>query len=133
MVSKPARLRTSPFELGLVEVEDLQSIPRTRFAAIERKKAVALLKSEGKSNRQIAEELEVNKDTVAEDLGKPKRTRKSVTGCRTEDDRLPDTYDDDEFEARTETIKQNFLIRADRAASSAAYEGPLDEEVRRMG
>jgi DNA-binding NarL/FixJ family response regulator len=49
-------------------VEQIQAIPRTRFAPVERKHAVALLKAEGKSNREIAKELGVAPATVDRDV-----------------------------------------------------------------
>jgi N6-adenosine-specific RNA methylase IME4 len=56
-------------ELELVTVDQIQSIPRTRFAPAERKQLVALLKAEGKSNREIGRELGVDHKTVAADIG----------------------------------------------------------------
>jgi N6-adenosine-specific RNA methylase IME4/transposase-like protein len=58
-------------ELGLATVEQIRSIPRTRFAPAERKQIAALLKAEGKSNREIAEELGASHQTIGRDLGGP--------------------------------------------------------------
>jgi transposase len=118
-------------ELGLVDVGDLQSIPRTRFAAIERKKAVALLKGEGKSERLIAKELGVDKTTVAADLGRPKGKNKDGGNPPPNGGNPPSDSDDDDEVKTEEAVKDNFLILADRAATFAAYTGPVDEEVRR--
>jgi N6-adenosine-specific RNA methylase IME4 len=54
-------------DLGLVTVQQIRDIPRTKFAAVERKQAVALLKAQGKSNRQIALELGVSHQTINRD------------------------------------------------------------------
>lgn len=137
-------LASRDVELGLVDVEDLQSIPRTRFAAVERKKAVALLKKEGKSDLAVARELKIDASTVARDMGRPHGSDKTdaekkrieraaarsgvATGVTAA---LEDDHDLDLGEAKSEAIKQNFLIRADRAAEAAAYHGQIDEEVRR--
>lgn len=53
--------------LGLATVEQIQDIPRTRFAPADRKQLVALRKAEGKSNREIARELDVDEKTVRND------------------------------------------------------------------
>lgn len=58
-------------ELGLATVAQIQAIPRTRFAPAERKQLVALLKQEGKSNREIAAELDISHQTVGRDLDGP--------------------------------------------------------------
>jgi transposase len=113
-------------------VNDLQSIPRTRFAAIERKQAVALLKAEGKSERQIAKEVGVHKRTVAADLGKPRTIKamgekappsgaKAPLSGSNEATPISDDQEDDVPESvKLEAIRNNFLILADRAAEFAA-------------
>jgi hypothetical protein len=66
-------------ELGLAGLDEIMAIPRTRFAPVERKQIVALLKAEGKSNRQVAKELNINPSVVDGDVreaaGKPRRKR----------------------------------------------------------
>jgi len=55
-------------ELELVTVDQIQSIPRTRFAPTERKQLVALEKAAGKSNREISREHGIGLGTVNRDV-----------------------------------------------------------------
>jgi IS30 family transposase len=55
-------------QLGLVTMDQIQSIQRTRYAPVDRKQLAALLKAEGKSNREIAKEVGVDHETVNRDL-----------------------------------------------------------------
>lgn len=54
--------------LGLATVEQIQDIPRTRFAPAERKQLVALKKAEGKSIREIEDETGIPRETARRDL-----------------------------------------------------------------
>lgn len=51
-------------DLGLATVEQIQDIPRTRFAPTERNRLVKLLKAQGKSIREIEEETGIPKSTA---------------------------------------------------------------------
>lgn len=126
-------------DLGLVTIEEIASIPRTRFAAVERKQAVALLKAEGKSNRQIARELDIDHKTVAADLGEnsPKNGENSPSDDDSSlvaeliADKAPFNKGRAPCDEECKEIKKQFLIRADIAARGATYTGPVDEEIRR--
>jgi hypothetical protein len=145
VVNAALALAARDVELGLVEVEDLQQIKRTRFAVAERKQAVALLKAEGKSSREIARELNIGKTTVNRDIAGPNgppngpngppKEKQGMGGIRplNSDGHASDDRNDDSFEAeaKAEFLKENFLVLADKAASFAVYSGPVDEEVRR--
>ncbi len=65
-------------ELKHIDVDDIRNLTRSRFAPVERKHAVALLKAQGKSNREIAKELDCNEGTVRGDLGGKRRAEKSA-------------------------------------------------------
>ena len=51
-------------DLGLATVQQIQDIPRTRFAPADRDQLIALRKAEGKSNRAIAKEAGISEGTV---------------------------------------------------------------------
>ena len=115
-------------DLGLATLAEIQAIPRTRFAPVERKQAVKLLKAEGKSDREVAKRLGVDKGTVARDQGKsnrrvgakhPKNGGKAPTSKR----------DAEDAAAKNEYDKTTFLHRADLAASYAVYTGKVDKET----
>lgn len=55
-------------DLGLATVQQIQDIPKTRFAPAERRRLVALEKAEGKSNREIAREHGIAPATVDRDV-----------------------------------------------------------------
>jgi Helix-turn-helix domain len=142
-------------DLGLVTIDQIQQIPRTRFAAVERKQAVALLKAEGKSNRAIAKELGVSHVTVNRDVDAPSGTNVPLDGANVppdQDDRAHkgnggaragsaakrkaklaklDYEDNVEAEIKKEHLKTAFLHRADIALRSAVYSGPPDQETAR--
>ena len=61
-------------DLGLASLEQIQSIPRTRFAPAERAQLHRLLKAEGKSLREAAEITGSSKDTVARDVANETKT-----------------------------------------------------------
>ncbi len=127
--------------LGHVTVEQIRAIPRTRFAPVERDQAIALLKAEGKSNREIAKELGVSHPTVgkvvggkkfpeggnklppgnAADVGTVKasgRRRSSLNWRRSEDRKIGQQAD-----------RSMFLLNCDTAVSVANYEGPIDAGI----
>jgi helix-turn-helix protein len=58
-------------DLGLITPEQIESIPRTRFAAVERKKIAEALSAQGMSKRAIAKATGVSHQTIARDLDGP--------------------------------------------------------------
>jgi transposase len=55
-------------DLGLITVEQIEAIPRTRFAPVERKKIAEALSTQGMSNRQIAKVVGASEGTIRNDL-----------------------------------------------------------------
>jgi hypothetical protein len=55
-------------DLGLLTVEQIESIPRTRFAPVERQKIAAALSAQGMTNRQIAKAVGADEKTIRRDL-----------------------------------------------------------------
>jgi hypothetical protein len=58
-------------DLGLITIEEIESIPKTRFAPIERKKIAEALKAQGMSNRAIAKTIGASHQTIARDIAGP--------------------------------------------------------------
>jgi transposase-like protein len=125
--------------LGLANVDDIRSIPRTRFAPVERDRLIALRKAEGKSNREIAEEAGVSQKTVERTNVRKRGGQVSAKSAEKSASPKPKRTapvddDDDNIEAGIdkEHLKTGFIIRADQAARFAIYSGPVDDEVRRV-
>jgi hypothetical protein len=55
-------------DLGLITVEQIESIPRTRFAPVERKKIAEALSAQGVSHRGIAKVTGASPKTIDRDL-----------------------------------------------------------------
>lgn len=111
-------------DLGLCSIDEIMAIPRTRFAPIERKKAVRALIDSGVTMRQAAKTLKVDRATVRRDLGKAgKRGGKAAKNGGKAASLDPVT------EAKAEGGKTQFLLRADLAARSAVYSGKIDKET----
>lgn len=140
--------------LGLVTVEQIQSIARTRFAPADRKQLAALLKAEGKSNREIARELSVDEGTIRRDTAENSAKNAENSAPEANGKKLPDDSKasakqgpnestdaqapandsegdepDIENEVEPENYRTAFLIRADQARKLAVYSGPIDDEV----
>jgi hypothetical protein len=58
-------------DLGLITIEQIEDIKRTRFAPVERKKIAEALSAQGMSNRQIAKVTGASPKTIDRDLGAP--------------------------------------------------------------
>jgi hypothetical protein len=56
-------------DLGLITIEQIEDIKRTRFAPVERKKIAEALSAQGMSNRQIAKVTGATHTTINRDLG----------------------------------------------------------------
>jgi transposase len=140
-------------DLGLISIDEIESIPRTRFAPIERKKIAEALSAQGMSNRQIGKIVGVDHKTIANDLSgenppkggenSPPRigndvnpeaaaeARKAEYVALDGDDDAEaepfvDTPDDREMKKR----RAMFLKNAGAALGYAqAYDGPIDSHV----
>ncbi len=121
-------------ELNVIGVDDIRNLTRSRFAPVERKHAVALLKAQGKSNREIAKELEVSHDTVNNDVREANgggRNRPEDGRKRPETDeygkRVPDEAKPDKI--REANDLNEFLMNCHMAASVAVYGGRINDRA----
>jgi len=113
-------------DLGLATIAEIEAIPRTRFAPVERKKAARVLIARGASEREAAEVLGVERTTIRRDLGKKKQpggAKAPKNGAKSPNAEIA--------AAKVEHDKTAFLHRADLAARYAVYSGKVDKEVRR--
>ncbi len=121
-------------ELKHIDVDDIRNLTRSRFAPVERKHAVALLKAQGKSNREIAKELEVSHDTVNNDVreangggrnrpeGGRKRPETDEYGKRVPDEAKPDKI-------RESNDLNEFIMNCHTAAAVAVYSGCINDRA----
>jgi N6-adenosine-specific RNA methylase IME4/transposase-like protein len=105
-------------DLGLATVEQIQEIPRTRFAPAERKRLVALRKAEGKSNREIASELDIGVGTVSRDLNDP-------NGSKNDPDGSEPLSELDQSRKREEALREQLRIAQSPAAMPSRRYGTI--------
>jgi len=112
-------------DLGLATVEEIQSIPKTRFAPAERNKIIAIRKAEGKTNREVAEETGVDQRTVGRVYNRQRGANAPKNGANAPTKGSADPIENGKAEAN----KTAFLHRAELVASYAVYSGKVDQEV----
>jgi len=114
-------------DLGLVTIKEIEAIPRTRFAPVERKRVAKALIAGGASERQTAKALGVSKTTVRNDM----RGRNSGSGHKVTKSghKVTTQRETEDAAARDEYDKTAFLHRADLAVAYAVYTGKIDNEI----
>lgn len=130
-------------DLGLVTLAEIEAIPRTRFAPVERKKIAEALSAQGASTRQIAKVTGADQKTISRDLREANASKseanasppepqsnggdvETVTTSDEEGEPYVDQADDREMKKR----RALFLKAAGAALGHAqAYDGPIDSHV----